>query len=397
MRVGLRRLTLIPPNRAGGLTVSAQAVQLLLMMLLGGTIPAAAAEPGGWGRAPVEFVGLGMSPNPTVTSGTPVGGSPIQARSLPELTDALSLGDPLYQGHAVSRPAAVTPGPHDLSPASFDSVAWPTTPASPAAWFDPPPPTPCDSGVYDWHCLPDGLLYRSYLAGEKEPRFASVFMTDQTGMSVWEVALGGRVGLLRYGTFGTPHPQGFQFDIEGAALVRLNPDINTDVEATDYRFGILGTWREGPWSAKAGYYHISSHLGDEFLLRNPGYLRLNYVRDSVIAGLSYDVTPAVRVYGEAAYAIGHQAGAEPLEFQYGIEYSSTQTSWWAPFAGINGHTREDYNWETSINIVGGMQFLGPISQRRFRLGVQYYEGPALQYSFGNRHERLVGTGLWFDY
>jgi hypothetical protein len=299
-------------------------------------------------------------------------------------------------GHA----ALLTPYPSGgltgLAPTSYQASSAGSPATASRSWFDLPWLAGEDAGC-TWQILPDGLLYRSYLAGEKEPRFASVFLSDETGMSVWEVALGGRVGILRYGTWGTVDPQGFQLDIEGAALVRLNPDIYTDVEATDYRFGLIGTWRDGPWATKWGYYHISSHLGDEFLLRNPGYPRLNYVRDSAIAGVSYDVTPTVRLYGEAAYAIGHQGGALPLEFQYGVEYSSQQTTWWAPFAGVNGHTREDNDWKTSINIVGGMQFRGGTSQRRFRVGVQYYEGPALQYSFAGRHERLVGTGLWFDY
>jgi hypothetical protein len=245
--------------------------------------------------------------------------------------------------------------------------------------------------------LPAGLLFRPYLAGEKESRFASQWLWENDGQMFWEVSLGGRVGLWRYGSSG-PNPEGFQFDMEGAGLVRLSPENNTDVEAIDFRFGLLATWREGPWSAKAGYYHISSHLGDEFLLRNRRFPRLNYVRDSLVTGASYDWSDSIRTYVEAAYAVGHQDGALPLEFQYGAEYSSPLTdSFGGPFAAINGHTREDFDWQTSVNVVTGWQWRGVNTDHRFRAGVQYYSGPALQYSFAGRNEQLVGCGLWFDY
>lgn len=257
-----------------------------------------------------------------------------------------------------------------------------------------------DSLADAWECqlLPAGLLYQSYLAGEKEPRISSATLSEADRGLVWDVTLGGRVGLWRYGTRDPLHPQGIQFDMEGAAMVRLDPEQNTDVEAADFRFGFLVTWRRGPLATKTGYYHISSHLGDEFLLRNPGFQRVNYVRDSAIAGLSYDVTPEVRLYSEIAYAIGHEGGALPLEFQYGAEYSPTTRSWWGgPFAAINGHTREERNWASSVNFVGGWQWRGEQTQHRFRVGVQYYQGPVMQYSFVGQNERLFGGGLWFDY
>jgi hypothetical protein len=242
------------------------------------------------------------------------------------------------------------------------------------------------------------LLYRSYLAGPKEPRISSAFLEESDRGLIWDVTLGGHVGLWRYGTTDRVNPEGFQVDMAGAAFVRLDPEANTDVEGADFYFSLLATFREGPWSAKAGYYHVSSHLGDEFMLRNPGYARRNYVRDSAIAGLSFDVTEALRLYAEAGYAVGNEGGALPWEFQYGVEFSSTDTSaWGGPYAAANGHTREDEGWITGVNVVSGWQWRGAESDRRFRMGLQYYHGPVLQFSFVGQSETLVGGGLWFDY
>lgn len=264
-------------------------------------------------------------------------------------------------------------------------------------YFDPGFNDPHSS--LTWQLMPSGLMYRSYLAGEKEPRIANVWNKDAAGRDVMESTLGARVGLLRYGTVGAYRPQGWQFDLEGAALTRVLPGTNsTELEAVDYRVGLLSTWSEGPWHVKAGYYHLSSHLGDEFVLADPLYPRLNYVRDSLITGVTYELTDDWQTYGEIAYALGKEDGAEPLEFQYGIQYSPMAFGFrGAPFAALNGHTRQDFGYITSITFQAGWQWRGSESQRLFRVGMQYYDGPALQWSFAGKNETLIGGGMWFDF
>ena len=94
-----------------------------------------------------------------------------------------------------------------------------------------------------------------------------------------EPTLGGRVGLLRFGTADAEQPMGWQLDFEGAVMPRLDVLGAMDVESVDYRFGLLSTQSDGPTALKFGYYHISSHAGDEYLIRNPGIDRINYVRE----------------------------------------------------------------------------------------------------------------------
>src|SRR5712691_3151622 len=63
------------------------------------------------------------------------------------------------------------------------------------------PPRSNDNDValeMGFQILPTGLMYRSYLAGEKEPRFQSVWLNETGRGLVWETQMGGRVGLLRY-------------------------------------------------------------------------------------------------------------------------------------------------------------------------------------------------------
>lgn len=267
--------------------------------------------------------------------------------------------------------------------------------------FDSERNQPPSSDNGDWQVLPEGLLYRSYLAGYKESRHQWVNLYDTKNKErIWEATLGGRVGLLRSGSVGPVNPEGFQLDLEGAVMARVLPDEASSMLAgSDYRVGLQGTWKQGRTAWKAGYYHISSHVGDEFLLAHPGFDRVNYVRDSLIAGTTYDLTPNTQVYGEIGLAAGHQGGADWLEFQYGAQYAPPASNGLrgAPFAATNVHTRQDFNWISGINTVAGWGWQGSRSKHRLRVGAQHYNGPSQQFSFLNRWENLIGGGIWFDY
>lgn len=258
-----------------------------------------------------------------------------------------------------------------------------------------------DDSLYQFQVLPAGLLYRSYLAGEKEPRMMWSALYDiKRSRTIWETALGGRVGLLRYGTVGAVNAQGYQLDLEGAVFARLIPaEPSTMLEGADFRFGLLNTWREDRLAVKWGYYHVSAHLGDEFLIVNPDFDRLNYVRDAAIVGMAYDVINDMQVYGEVANAMGSQGGARPWEFQLGTQYTpaSRVTTFGSPYFGANTYHRQDFSFRGGLNLIAGWNWYGDKTGERLRVGMQYYRGPSLQYSFFDRQERLIGGGVWFDY
>ncbi|XZE22143.1 DUF1207 domain-containing protein [Pirellulaceae bacterium SH449] len=252
---------------------------------------------------------------------------------------------------------------------------------------------------FEW--LPTGLIYRSYLAGEKEPRMGCRMLYDLIDKRVvTEACLGGRVGLLRYGGRDERGPTGYQLDFEGAVQTRLLPEEpSTMMEGADFRFGLLNTWRSGNMTYKAGYYHISSHLGDEFLIEFPDFPRLNYVRDAAIFGTMVDLSDDWQGYGEVAYAVGTSGGAKPLELQFGTQWAPVGqgSGAGAPYAGINTMMRQDFRFRGSMNVECGWNCMGRSNGSKLKVGVQYYRGPSLQFSFYDKLERLVGGGLTYDF
>ncbi len=155
--------------------------------------------------------------------------------------------------------------------------------------------------------------------------------------------------------------------------------------STDFRIGFPLTHREGPWEFKFGYYHLSSHLGDLYMVSHPDVMRLNYVREQLVFGVAYRPIPDLRFYGEANWAFHEDGGSQPWEFQFGIDYSPAQPNgfYGAPFAAINSKIEEDLNYSGNVTFEAGWQWRGPTGHT-LRTGLEYFDGYSFQRQFYNQ-------------
>jgi hypothetical protein len=250
---------------------------------------------------------------------------------------------------------------------------------------------------WQWQLLPDGIMYRAYLANPKESRLGTqIFNLDGEG-AFWDSTLGGRMGLLRYGTNDPSWPQGWQLDVEGSAQVRLDPDENMDQRSVDFRAGAPLTYAYGRHRLKFGYYHLSSHLGDEFLAAHPTFSHVNFTREVLTLGYAYYVTEDLRLYGELGWAF-HSDVSNEWEFQFGIDYAPGRPTGFrgAPFFAANGHLREELNYSGNFVVQAGWAWRGQTSHL-LRTGFHYYNGLSDQYSFYRNFEQQIGGGVWYDF
>ncbi|UUO05699.1 DUF1207 domain-containing protein [Blastopirellula sp. J2-11] len=262
-------------------------------------------------------------------------------------------------------------------------------------WYDA-------SGDYDdWQVLPTGHIYKAHLADVKESRLA-VKIVDLTGdTTILDGNLGGRFGVFRYGNHDPYLPQGVQWDVEGSAHVRLDIPEEVDVRSADFRAGNQLTWsydRAPNHRTRFGYYHLSSHLGDEFLIKNPGYNRLNYSRDVLILGHSVYLNEKTRIYGQIGWAF-YTTVSKPWELSFGFERAPTHATgpWGEPFFAVNGELREEVDWGGSFTLQTGWAWVGDDSGHLLRIGLQYLNGASSQYSFYQQWEQQIGFGIWYDY
>jgi hypothetical protein len=259
-------------------------------------------------------------------------------------------------------------------------------------------PPICGGEYWTWQVVPEGLLFPSYLAGGRESRLGTQWVYVRDHGWFWDSTLGGRAGLLRYGTEDCPWPEGWQLDVEAAAFPRLDLEAGHDLTSADFRVGVPLTFRRGKWEGKFGYYHLSSHLGDEFQLANPAIDRINYVRDSLVLGFGLRPWRDLRLYGEVGYALYTDGGAKPWEFQFGAEYSSVEPTCLrgSPFVAANCHLRQENDFGGNVAIQTGWQWRGQTGHL-MRVGAQYFSGLSDQYQFFSHYEDQVGVGLWYDF
>jgi Protein of unknown function (DUF1207) len=315
--------------------------------------------------------------------------SPMPARAevqYEELPGTMS-APPVIDGTVASPPLAPPPtvvisGPPASGPVSF--------PVAEALAFDAP---------WSWQLMPTGLIWHSYLAGPKEPRMASLW-NYQPGVGwLWSPTVGGRIGLLRYGTPNSFRPEGWQLDVEGAAFPELNSSDQWTMRSTDFRVGLPLSYGVGPLQMKFAVYHLSSHIGDQFLLENPGFTRVEYSRNALVYALSFFPTDNMRLYGEIDWAFYTNGATQPWQFQFGAEYSPIYRPGFrgSPFAAINGHLRQEVAFGGSLVAQVGWQWLNGATGTRIRLGFQYFNGKNEQYQFFNDYVQQFGIGLWYDF
>ncbi len=255
-------------------------------------------------------------------------------------------------------------------------------------------------GGDDWCCqvLPASIMYKAYLAGVKESRLAFYLINVDNDGWLLDGSVGGRFGVFRYGTSDLIRPQGFQIDVEGAAQVRLDIPEEVDVRGVDFRAGVPMAYSYGQHQTKFAYYHLSSHAGDEFLIKNPGFTRLNYARDVLLLGHSYYVTDDLRIYGEIGWAFWTDVGKE-WELQFGLEYAPARPTgcYGAPFFALNTHLREEVNYSGNFVFQAGWAWRSEHDGSLLRTGLHYYNGKSPQFSFFDQFEQQIGFAIWYDF
>jgi hypothetical protein len=246
--------------------------------------------------------------------------------------------------------------------------------------------------------LPHGLIYRSYLAGPKEPRMGGTIEWIEGDTTIMDGTLGARIALLRFGTKDPIRPSGIEIGVEGAAMVRLDLREEIDLRSTDYRAGVPIAWGDQRRQWKLAYYHLSSHLGDEFLLKNPDFPLVFPIPRRSGPRLLALLTDRLRLYGEVGWAF-RAVASEPWEFQFGVERAPrTRTGLQGePFFAINAHLRQELDFGGGLSVQAGWAWRSDVSAHLLRLGLQYYNGASTQYAFLPYHEQRIGIGLWYDF
>jgi hypothetical protein len=167
---------------------------------------------------------------------------------------------------------------------------------------------------------------------------------------------------------------------------------------TDFLVGGQVSWRRGRVSSRVRVYHQSSHLGDEFILRNPRVARVDFGFEAVdgLVALDHDLW---RVYAGGGVRFFSHAELGPGVLRGGIEAHQRPTRGRRPRAilAVDLTAHQAGPWRGAVTGAGGVEWTGVSSGRRLRALVIAFNGPSPWGQFFDERMRHVGAQLQFEF
>lgn len=272
------------------------------------------------------------------------------------------------------------------------------------------------AGSQSIEAFPENDVFRPLLADPKQPQFFATYQALRVRNPALRSNLGSSVNIGSVGfgeNFGLVGRRngcdGWQVGILAGVFAQFNLDASSaDLINADYVVGFPISWRKDLFSARVRFFHQSSHLGDEFVLGNPGLARENLSFEEVEPIVSLD-TPGGwgRIYGGGGYMLSREPNSlDRLKAQWGVELRGPAFHWtgleravtgslaMTPVFGADFKAFEEMNWVVSSNVVAGVEWFRAGGSRRVRLMVNYYNGFTPFGQFFAQKVESVGVGIY---
>jgi hypothetical protein len=263
------------------------------------------------------------------------------------------------------------------------------------------PAAPADHPARSFVVLPERDLFDPPLADPRWPHFSTTwqyYLDDEELGNVGAVSFGETFPLVRW---PDRSGGGIEVGIMGGVFSIFDLDApSSDLINSDFLGGLFASYRTGDASLTLRAYHQSSHLGDEFLLRNRAE-RVNLSYEVVEALASFDAG-MLRVYGGGGWLVHvNPDEIDRLTAQIGAELVSP-VSFFAghvrPLGAIDVHFREESDWKADFSARSGVELASPALRRlRLQLLVEYYDGRSPNGQFFGREIDTIGVGLHLQF
>jgi hypothetical protein len=184
-----------------------------------------------------------------------------------------------------------------------------------------------------------------------------------------------------------------QLELEGALWAIFDPLHNSSpLLNADYYVGFPLTYAINNWSFRFRVYHISSHIGDEFLLDHPHFDRRNASAEYADFFVSNDFTDQIRLYAGVNYIFAQddEFRCTPWTFECGTEirmrhlgfYDWCDQLYGEPFLAMHFRFRKDFKHHIDQTYVLGYEF-GKLTglNHKLRFFIEYHDGYSLEGQF----------------
>ncbi len=235
-------------------------------------------------------------------------------------------------------------------------------------------------------------------ADPREIQFVVRFVSPVRHTPQGEVSAGNYFGLYRW---TLPWAASYlQWSAGGGDAARFDlVSITKDLQVNDFNASMPIDLRIGPWSTRLLPYHVSSHLGDDYIKRT-GIVRDKYSFDSFKWFVAYDAPHHLRLYEGYHYIIRNESADRGHHaFQAGAEW---QSGWWG-----SGHAQtywatdiqswERVAWNISVNSQLGIRVAHqPEERQSLDPFIEFSSGPRTAGQFYDHKETRWVLGLRFE-
>ncbi|MFN0065344.1 MAG: DUF1207 domain-containing protein [Chlamydiales bacterium] len=175
---------------------------------------------------------------------------------------------------------------------------------------------------------------------------------------------------------------------------------------TDFFVAFMMTYAVNRWSWRFRLWHLSSHLGDEFLISNPGYDRRNLSDEGVDLFASYMIGKSIRVYAGIGdiFIRDSEFPEHPFYAEWGCEIRSFgcrdryNRLYVQPVFAMHFRTWENNSFAVDQTYVLGVEWskLQGVGQK-FRIMGEFHDGYSREGQFVGLRSNFIAIKCQYGY
>lgn len=246
-------------------------------------------------------------------------------------------------------------------------------------------------------------LYKPYAADPREVDYSVGWRFDDQVLhkDVADVSFGDSWAVYEWCNFG-PWRGKLQFEVVGAVWAVFSPhEESAPLINADYMGGGQFTYAFHDWAFRLRGFHISSHIGDEFLLMHPRFNRLNPSAEYVDFSVTHYIHKDIRLYGGLGWIVHQDTSFKTGRFyaEAGMEIRPLCTTcidwhnqlYGTPFFAMHFRYNSDFKRHVDMTYVLGYEW-GKICglYRKVRVFIIYHDGYSVEGQFARFPTKYLG-------
>lgn len=252
------------------------------------------------------------------------------------------------------------------------------------------------------------ILFPAQVANPRQVSFSGGIRLRDTvaGKVSTPVSFGDQFPLYRWSNVEIGSKKGeMQLEVEGCVFAIFDQrEYSSPLINADYYVAVPVTYAYENWAYRARLYHISSHLGDEYLKRKCHEKRLNKSFEAIDLEAAWNITDQIRVYGGPGIIV-HSDSEMHLKkpyVQYGMEVRPWRYEWkqlyGTPYLAMHFENWADTDWGIDATFALGYEW-GKLNGlgKKIRASIEYHSGYADEGQFSRLRDDYVQFRLSYGF